>query len=319
MRRMKPPESAFTVWDGPYQGESAPGQGIPFGSSSVQHGTAVFEGIRCYSSPDGPMLFRLEEHLARLLNSARLLGIDHDYDLDRLRQTVLTAAAKSAQADCYVRPGLFAADPYLSIDLSRVPFTLGIEVWPMPSSAARTPSVPAGVRLTVSPWRRPLPASFPPRAKAVGTYVTSALAKTAAVKAGFDDAVQLDPVSGRVAEATVSNIFIVRDRTLLTPWLSESLLAGITRDAVLTLARQRGIPVHEGPVEEGDLRSADEVFLTGTASELVPAASLDDHRYPAGRPVFDALSEAFRNAVSGREFSHLGWLTPVSAASSALK
>lgn len=316
---MKPPESAFTVWDGPYQGESAPRRGLPFGSSSVQHGTAVFEGIRCYSSPDGPMLFRLEEHLARLLNSAQLLGINHDYNLDRLRQTVLAAASRSAQADCYVRPGLFAADPYLSIDLSRLPFTLGVEVWPMPSSADRTPPVHSGVRLTVSPWRRPLPASFPPRAKAVGTYVTSALAKTAAVKAGFDDAIQLDPESGRVAEATVSNIFIVRNATLLTPWLSESLLAGITRDTVLTLARQLGILANEGPVEVGDLTTADEVFCTGTASELVPAASVDDYRLPAKRPVFDALSEAFRSAVTGREFSHLGWLTPASAASPALK
>ncbi|WP_407548617.1 aminotransferase class IV [Streptomyces sp. Pv4-95] len=315
---MNPPTSAYTYWDGPGAQRTAPGRGIPFGSSSVQHGTAVFEGIRCYATPEGPALFRLDDHLLRLLNSARLLGIHHDHDLLRLREATLRAAAGSGFADAYVRPGLFAADPILSIDLSTVPFTLGIEVWPVqapPSGDGRTSAdapVP-GVRLTVSPWRRPSPETFPPRAKAVGTYVTSALAKTAALTAGFDDALQLDCVTGRIAEATVSNVFLVTDGRLRTPWLTDSLLAGITRDTVLTLARDLGLEVTEGPVEVSDMRAAQEVFLTGTASELVPVASLEGRPYARERPVFDAIAAAFRATVTGHA-PHPEWRTPIPAA-----
>lgn len=298
-----PLESVVTFWDGPDEGRR-----VPLGGSSVQHGTAVFEGIRCYASAEGPALFRLREHMSRLLNSARLLGIAHDYGLDRLCALAVGAAAEAGLADCYVRPVLLAPDPYLSISLDRLRFTVVTEVWPVPPA---TGGRPAAIDLTVSPWRRPSPASFPPRAKAVGMYVTSALAKTGALRAGHDDAIQLDPGSGRVAEATVANVFLVRDGALVTPWLTDGLLAGITRDSVLTLARELGVPATEGPVEVADLLAADEVFLTGTASELVPVASVDGRAYPARRPVFAALSDAFRDAVTGKGFGHLGWLTPV--------
>jgi branched-chain amino acid aminotransferase len=297
----KPPTSVRTFWDG-----EPDGRAIPFGSSSVQHGTAVFEGIRGYAGPDGPGLFRLTDHVTRLLDSARLIGIGHDYDADRLHRFVLAAAAATGLPDCYVRPGLFARDPFLSIDLGRLPFTLGVEVWPMPPVRV----APAPVRLTVSSWRRPAPSSFPPRAKAVGTYVTSALAKAAAVAAGYDDAVQLDPDSGRVAEATTANIVLVTDGVVRTPWLQDSLLAGITRDTVLTLARGLGIPVEEGPVAVGDLLAADEVFTTGTASELTPVGSVDGRDYRQDRPLFDAIMAAFRDLVETRRHS---WLTPVPA------
>ncbi len=300
-----PPLSAYTFWDG-----EAGGRDIPFGSSSVQHGSAVFEGIRGYPTPDGPALFRLDDHLQRLLTSARALGIGHGYDLAGIRAFVLSATAATGLADCYVRPGLWARDPYLSIDIGRLPFTLGVEIWPMGSGEAP----PAPMRLTVSPWRRPSPSSFPTGVKAVGAYANSALAKAAAAAVGCDDAVQLDPGSGRVAEATTSNVFLVRDGVLRTPWLRESLLAGITRDTVLALARQLAVPVEEAPVEPEELSSAAEVFLTGTASELVPAGWLDGRPYPGHRPVFDAIHAAFRDTVRGRRAAAHGWLTPVGAA-----
>ncbi|SFT98292.1 branched chain amino acid aminotransferase apoenzyme [Actinopolyspora lacussalsi subsp. righensis] len=306
-------ESTVTFWDGSHRSLDSPERLIPFGSSSVQHGTAVFEGIRCYSTSTGPALFRLEEHLTRLLESARLIGIRHDYDLERLRSAVLRATVASRLSDCYVRPGLFATAPELSIDLGRVEFTLGVEVWPIAPDAHTDASKPEGTQLTISAWDRPLPSSFPSRAKAVGTYVTSALAKTSAVDAGYDDAIQLDPLSGRVAEATVSNIFLVRDGVVRTPWLSDSILEGITRDSVLALTGELGIPTCEEPVEVADLWSADEVFLTGTASELVPVSSIDDHHYPANSPVFQAISEAYEGAATGKDFDWLNWLTPVPA------
>ncbi|ACU38735.1 aminotransferase class IV [Actinosynnema pretiosum subsp. pretiosum] len=282
-----------------------PGDAIPFGSNSLQHGTAVFEGIRGYAGVDGPALFRLDDHLNRLLDSARLLGVDHDYDLAGLRAHVLSAAA--GHGDVYVRPLLTTLDTALGVDLRALRFTLVTGLWPVPGRDVR-PSRPA--RLTVSPWRRPSTASFPVRAKATGSYANSALARTAAVRAGFDDAVQLDPVSGRVAEGTVTNVFLVAGGVVRTPWLADSVLAGITRDSVLRLARDLGLTAEEGPVTEAELRDADEVFLTGTASELVRVGRVDGAEYRAG-PVFDALAEAFRRATTGPD-EH-GWLTPVPA------
>ena len=294
-------ESVCTFWtDRPGAGRT-----ISFGSSSVQHGAAVFEGIRCYVTPAGPALFRLDDHLRRLLTSARLLGLRHGYHARQLRAAVLRAA--SGLAGCYLRPGLFSPDPLLTVDLTKLSFRLGIEVWPMPGE----PSVTQPIRLAVSPWRRPSPRSFPARAKAVGSYVNSALAKTAAVAAGFDDAIQLDPDSGRVAEATTTNIFLARDGVLTTPWLTDSLLAGITRDAVLALARRLGIPTEEGPVALTDLWAADEIFLTGTAGELIPVASVDQYSCPRQRPLFDTVSAAFRSTVTGHGPGPADWLTGV--------
>ncbi len=286
-------------------------RGVPFGSSSVQHGLAVFEGIRCYYSA----VFRLEEHLSRLLASARSLGLSHDYTLDDLRAAVLGAAAASGLPDSYIRPVLYTPDPYLTVDAGVLGFTLATEVWgiqPDTSQLAtgREGQAP-GARLTISGWRRPSPSSFPPRAKATGMYVNSALAKTAAARAGYDDAIQLDPHSGRVAEATSSNVFMVRGGELRTPWLEDSLLAGITRDSVLVLARELGIPAREEPVEVSDLMTADEIFLSGTAAELVPVESIDGQPYDRDRPVFTALASAFGAAVSGASFGQLNWLTPV--------
>jgi branched-chain amino acid aminotransferase len=303
---ISPRSSLFTFRD-----ERDDDRGVPFGCSSFQHGLAVFEGIRCYSSA----IFRLDEHLSRLLASARLLGLSHYYTLDYLRAAVLRAATASSLPDSYLRPVIYTPDPYLTVDAAALDFTLAIEVWGCQPETGRPATSggdqPPGARLTISDWRRPSPSSFPPRAKATGMYVTSALAKTAAARAGCDDAIQLDPDSGRVAEATSANVFLVCDGELRTPWLEDSLLAGITRDSMLALARELGIPVREEPVEVAALLAADEVFLTGTAAELVPVGSIDDRRYDAARPVFTALAGAFRDAVSGATFGQLNWLTPV--------
>jgi branched-chain amino acid aminotransferase len=284
---------------------------IPFGGNSVQHGTAVFDGIRCYRTDSGPALFRPGEHVRRLLSSASTLGIEHRYSFEDVLMAVSRAASECGLGDSYVRPVLFAREPYLGVDLSAFRFTLGVEVWPVP------PVRRAEARLTVSPWRRPATSSFPPTVKATGTYAVSALAKTRAVVAGFDDAIQLDALSGRVAEATIANVFLVQDGRLLTPWPEDALLPGITRDCVLRLAAVLGIEAREGPVEIADLAGADEVFLTGTASELVGVRSIDGWHFPGQGPVFAELGRAFRDAVSGRRFGELGWCLPV-AESAAL-
>lgn len=305
---ISPKSSLFTFRD-----DRGDDRDVPFGSSSFQHGLAVFEGIRCYSSA----IFRLEDHLSRLLASARLLGLSHNYHLDGLRAAVLRAAAASGLRDSYLRPVLYTPDPYLTVDTGALDFALATEVWAFQPETGRAvagrDNRAPGARLTISRWRRPSPSSFPPRAKATGMYVTSALAKTAAARAGYDDAIQLDPDSGRVAEATSANVFLVRNGKLRTPWLEDSLLAGITRDSMLVLARELGIPVREEPVEVTALLAANEVFLTGTAAELVPVGSVDGRQYDRDRPVFTALASAFSDAVTGARFGQLNWLTPVPA------
>ena len=292
------PDDSVTVIDG--------SAGLPFGSNSMQHGTAVFDGIRCYRTERGPALFRLDEHLNRLLASASTLGIRHRYSRAELRNRVLAAVAGSGVADGYVRPVLFTEEARLGVDLGQFEFRLGIEIWPLPAVGRRSP-----ITVTVSEWRRPSPLSFPPAVKATGMYATSALARTEAARRGFDEAIQLDPHSGRVAEATIANVFVVRGGQLWTPWPAESLLAGITRDCLLVLARLLGIEAIERPVEESDVLTADELFLTGTASELVPVGRVDDVALPAARPIFDLLRDSYAACTAGRRHPDLGWLTLV--------
>ncbi|OLF14715.1 aminotransferase class IV [Actinophytocola xanthii] len=296
------PRSVATVLD-----DDPDSRTVAFGSNSVQHGSAVFEGIRCHRTADGSAVFRLDDHLRRLLASARAMGIRHEYDLGRLREVVLRAAESGGLRDAYLRPVLYTPDPRLGVGLTAFRFTLGVEVWP--ATDVVDPVEP--VRLTVSPWHRPGPSVFPVGVKATGLYALSALARTAALANGFDDAVQLDPATGRVAEATIANIFLVRDGVVTTPWRTESLLPGITRDSVLALASRLGYRTVEGPVDRAALQAADEVFLTGTAFGLVPVAAVDDRTFDQHRPIFTALRQSYRDAVSGLSSTPPGWLTPV--------
>ena len=205
-----------------------------------------------------------------------------------------------------MRPVLYAPDAVLGLDLRRLRYSLGVEVWPGHS----VPSHP-GVALTVSPWRRPPGECFPAGAKATGAYVMSAVARTRAARAGFDDAVQLDLRTGRVVEATVANIFLVKDGHLVTPWLTDGPLAGITRDTVLALAGDLGIEAREVPVEVTELQEADEIFLTGTAMELVPARAMEGRPLDPAGPVFTALATRYRAAVTGGLPGRDGWLATV--------
>ncbi len=288
------------------------GRTTPFGGNSMQHGTAVFEGIRCYRGNGGPAIFRLEDHLRRLLGSAELIGIPVTWDLAELSTRVREAAAGSGMADCYLRPVIFAPEAKLGLDLRRLAFEFAVEIWPVEADPVARP-----VAVTVSPWRRQAANSYPVGAKSTGAYVVSAVARTAAAAAGFDDAIQLDPDSGRVAEATVANVFLVRDGMLSTPWTRDSLLPGITRDTVLTLATELGIAADVRPIEVGELDDSDEIFLTGTATELVAVSALDRRELKPDRPVFQALVEEFRRTVQGRHEGHLHWMTAIAPPPSA--
>jgi branched-chain amino acid aminotransferase len=302
---LTPQESVAT-----FQDRADLGRSIPFGSNSMQHGTAVFEGIRGHDTVAGPALFRLGQHVDRLLSSATALGIRHGYSRERLHRAILGAAGRAGLAECYVRPVLYTPDPCLGVDLRRHGFTLGVEVWPVSAAGSRP------LRVQVSRWCRPSARSFPAGAKATGSYAVSAVARTAAAAAGFDDAVQLDPDSGRVAEGTISNVFITRNGRLFTPWLGDSVLAGITRDTILRLAAETGSPAEERPVEVADLLAADEVFFTGTATGMLAVSSVNDHHTDPAGPVFTTLKSAYEQAVTGRGFTSCRWLSYVPAAGS---
>ena len=281
-------------------------QSLRFGSNSVQHGTAVFEGIRSYVAEGETVLFRLDDHINRLLRSADLLGIKHDFSREVLHEGIIDAVRFLGGGALYVRPVLFTPDPRIGGNLQDFTFDVCVELWRPPGKDVRT-DTPA--RLALSPWCRPSAKSFPIRAKATGTYVTSALARTEAVSQGFDDAIQMDPHSGRVAEATVTNVFIVEGSRLVTPWLEDSVLDGITRRTVLQFADDLDLEAVEEPVSVDRLLAADEVFLTGTASEVIPVALVGDRTYQSieiGRRVAAHFSEV----VSGRA-THPEWLTEV--------
>jgi branched-chain amino acid aminotransferase len=274
----------------------------------------VFEGIRCYRVPGGSAVFRLDDHLNRLLASASALGMSHDYSLERLRGEILRAAYRSELVDAYIRPVLYTPESRLGVGLRAFRFTLGIEIWPAEGEPAEGQPVDGdrAVRLTISPWRRIGRSQFPVGVKATGVYALAALASTQAVADGFDDALLLDPDSGRVTEATIANVFLVRNGTVLTPWRQDSLLPGITRNCILTLAGQLGYQAAEGPVRSADLFAADEVFVTGTAIGLLPVSALDQHSYPQDRPVFTALKRTYSAVTCGNAPAPSGWLTPVS-------
>ena len=225
-----------------------------------------------------------------------------------LRARTLRAAVASGLSDQYLRAVLYCGQPRLGVDLGCLRYSFGVEVWPStPDFTGR------GLRLTISSWHRPGRSSFPVGTKATGIYVTSAIAKTQAVQRGFDDAIQLDPDSGRVAEATIANVFLVRNGRLATPCARDSLLPGITRDSVLVLAGTLGVEAGEEPVTVDDLKNADEVFLTGTAIGMVAVASVDERMYPLQRPVYDVLNNAYAAAVTERGPCPAGWLTPLVA------
>ncbi|MBX9399496.1 branched-chain amino acid transaminase [Streptomyces sp. TRM72054] len=275
---------------------------------SLHYGWGVYEGIRAYPTADGPAVFRLREHLQRLHDSARVYLMDPGWSVDELAEASLELLRRTGLESGYLRPiaylGYGAMGVAPQLDNARVV----IATWPWGSYLGEK-AEREGCRLVVSSWQRNGIHSVPPLAKATGAYVNSALAKVEAVRSGYDDALMLTP-AGHVAEASAANIFAVRDRMLITPPVSDNILPGITRDTVMTLARDLGYEVNEQSLTRSELYVADEAFLTGTAAEIVPVASVDDRAVAAGGcgPVTKQLREAFQGVVHGRNPDYRGWL-----------
>jgi len=276
---------------------------------ALHYGTAVFEGMRAYMGDDNLYVFRLREHIQRLMNSAKILGIKPPYGAEELESAVVKLLKKNGfKTDLYIRPLIYVGRGSIGLDISRNEINALIFAFPF----TRYLEKPEGVKVCVSSWRRISDEIVPPMAKISGNYVNSVLATMEAKRAGCDEAIFLDG-NGRVSEGPGENIFMVRGGTLITPPLSSSILEGITRDTVIRLAGEMGHQVEERIIARGELYSAEELFFTGSAAEITPIIEVDGRLIGDGKvgEITLKLMERFKEVVRGRDKAHRDWLTPI--------
>jgi branched-chain amino acid aminotransferase len=266
----------------------------------------VFEGIRTYAAVDGPAVFRLTDHIQRLLDSAKLLMMQVPFDRDELVEACKLVVRENKMESCYVRPLVYLGYGEIGLNPLPCPVNVSIAVWPWGAYLGEE-SLEAGVRVKVSSWRRMDPNVNPVAAKGTGIYINSSLAKVEAVQSGYDEAILLN-TQGQVAECTGENIFIVKDGVLITPPLSSGALGGFTRDSIMTIARDGGVPVEERILLRHDLYLADEAFLTGTAAEVVPIREVDGRIIGPRGPITTNLQSTYLDAVRGKVDRYKDWL-----------
>ncbi len=284
---------------------------LPFLTAGLHYGIGVFEGIRCYSGAFGPSIFRLSEHVARLLDSAHILGFRAvPWTHDELVGACIETVRASGFDECYIRPLIYLGDGgwNLTVDTGRP--KVGIAVWPWKAYLGEE-ALARGVRANVSSFTRHHPNVMMTKAKIAGNYASSVLAKTESLRLGFDEAIMLDP-NGYVAECTGENIFIVKAGRLVTP-PAAAILEGITRDSVMALAGDLGYEVVEAPVSRDALYVADEVFVCGTAAEVIALREIDFRTIGNGAtgPITRSLQEAYHAATKGEHPRSAEWLQPV--------
>jgi branched-chain amino acid aminotransferase len=301
--------SRWIWWDGELR-EAEP-LSVHYYANALHYGTAVFEGIRCYPTERGRILFRLREHVERLLSSARLYGMKVPFDAEALIQGSVEVTRKNGIENGYLRPLVYFGRGPIDLKPKREcpvrVFIAGRELGSfLGESALRN-----GVRVTISSWRKFHHTMLPTMAKASGHYANSVLAAHEAVDRGFDDAILLNQ-DGTVASATGENVFCVKNGVLYTNDESSSIVPGITRDSVLQIAREHDVPVVIRAFTREELMRADEVFLTGTAAEVTPVREIDGFEFKTGKKTLGAtFQRAYLRAVTGKDEKHLGWLTPV--------
>ncbi|MFA6108879.1 MAG: branched-chain amino acid transaminase [Candidatus Latescibacterota bacterium] len=280
-------------------------------SHVVHYGSSVFEGIRCYHTRRGPAVFRLEEHLRRLLDSAKIYRMEMPYTLEQLSAAVRETIRVNRLQACYVRPIAFRGYGALGVMPFDCPVDVVIAVWEW-GKYLGPEALERGVEVCTSSWNRMAPNTFPFLAKAGGNYLNSQLVKMEAKVNGYDEGIVLG-TDGLVSEGSGENIFVVRNQTLYTPGSSHSILPGITRHTTITLARELGLKVEQRPIPREYLYIADEVFFTGTAAEITPVRSIDKITIGQGQrgPVTQQLQQAFFEVVNGDVEDRHGWLTPV--------
>lgn len=278
-------------------------------SHVVHYGSSVFEGIRSYDTKKGSAVFRLEEHVMRLFNSGKIYRMNIPYTVEEICKVILETIKVNKLKDCYIRPVVFRGYKELGVYPLKCPIHTIIAVWKWGKYLGED-AIENGVDLGVSTWRRMAPNTLPNMAKAGANYMNSQLAKMESVINGFDEAIMLD-YQGNVSEGSGENIFLVKDNILYTPHSSLSLLSGITRDSVITLANDLEITVKEESIPREMLYLADEIFLTGTAAEITPVRSVDKITIGEGKrgEITALLQEKFFNIVEGDAPDNQNWLT----------
>jgi branched-chain amino acid aminotransferase len=289
---------------------------VHVGVHGLHYGSGVFEGIRCYETPGGPAVFRLTDHLVRLHNSARLLSMEVPYTVEELRSACLELVSVNGLPECYLRPICFYGYGQLGVAARENPVETVIMSWPWGAYLGEE-GLKKGIRAKVSSWQRIGPNVIPHVAKATGIYLNSMLAVTEANNAGYDEAILLN-AEGYVADGSGENIFVVKDGKVLTPPLSLSILPGITRQSVIDVARDLGYRVEEAYLIRSDLYLADEVFMCGTAAEVTPLRTIDDHELGVGEVTL-RIQEAYLDACKGRseQWEHWRERVPVAAPAEA--
>jgi branched-chain amino acid aminotransferase len=298
-------EQAELIW---LNGEFVPWQEakVHVLSHGLHYGTGVFEGIRCYEAEGGSAIFRNRDHLERLEKSAELYYMEIPYSVDELRAATHELIGRNGLRSCYIRPLAFRGYGEMGLYAKSAPIDVTIAVWPW-GSYLGDDGKRNGIRARVSSWRTISGESLIPHAKASGQYLNSILAKTEAANAGYDEAILLDQ-HGHVSEGSGENVFVVRDGVLCTPPHTAAILDGISRNSVVQIARDLGYTVEERDIARSELALADEVFLTGTAAELVPIREIDDHDLGQPGEITRQLQTKFDDALHGRAEEYREWL-----------
>jgi branched-chain amino acid aminotransferase len=281
---------------------------VHVGVHGLHYGSGVFEGIRCYDTAQGPAVFRLGEHLQRLHNSARLLHMQIPYSVDELKTATHELLGVNGLPECYIRPIAFYGYGQLGVATRGNPVETVLMSWPW-GSYLGDEGLTNGIRAKISSWQRIPPNVVPHVSKATGVYLNSMLAVTEANNAGYDEAILLTP-EGTVADGSGENIFVVRDGVLYTPDLATGILPGITRDTVKQIAEDLGHTVVEKAIIRSDLYLADEVFMCGTAAEVTPLRSIDDHEIGVGE-ITMTIQRAYLDTVRGKSERWTQWLDHV--------
>ena len=283
-------------------------------SHVIHYGSSVFEGIRCYTQPGGAGIFRLTEHMQRLIHSAKIYRMPLAYSVEQLNEAVIDVVEANGVAPCYVRPIAFRGYGEVGVNPLRSPIEIYIANYPWGKYVAGND----GADVCISSWNRLAPNTMPSLAKAGANYMNSQLIRMEAEINGYVEGIALD-TNGYLSEGSGENLFIIRGGTLYTAPLANSVLNGITRDSILVLARQLGIPVVEQALPRELLYICDEAFFTGTAAEVTHLRSVDRIMIGDGTmgPVTTALHDAFFNIVNGLAEDRYNWLTPVTVRETA--
>ena len=284
---------------------------IHIASHVVHYGSGVFEGARCYSTPRGSACFRLDAHMRRLFDSSKIYRMDPQVDVSVLTEAVLETIRANDFKACYIRPIVYRGYNELGVNPFPCPVDTAILCWEWGAYLGQG-GLENGVDVRVSSWNRAAPNTFPTLAKSSANYANSQLIKMEAIAEGYSEGIALD-VNGLLSEGSGQNLFLVRDNVILTPSLTASILPGITRDSVITLARDHGFTVREEMLPREMLYICDEAFFVGTAAEVTPIRTVDKITIGNGRrgPVTEAIQTAFFNVINGQAPDQHGWLTYV--------